>query len=599
MSESQTFGRYLLNDILPPGYKVTGPLTKKSFSSMMNRLSHEDPATYVQIIPHLKRMGDRLATTEGLSVGLDDIEPNYKERDHVLNPIIKEFNAAKTDDARRKIVEDAQPLMQDSAMKHPGTMTHQVQSGARGKPIQYSAIVSSPTYARDGHGKTEPWLIRHAYSEGLSPSESWIASSEAILNTIKSQTSVSEPGELAKILVSNMADILVTETDCGTTSGIMMDPKNPDVVDRFLAKDAAGFKAGSLITPAVQSRLAHSGQKISVRSPMLCEASDGVCQKCQGLNEKGAIHDIGTNVGVRAAQAMAEPLTQFALNAKHGVRTVAADRLQVHGIEGLRQVIESPQQFMNKATLASLSGRITAIEKAPQGGHFVNVGDVQHYVTPNLGIKVKVGDQVTPGDVLSEGIPKPDEVVKYKGLGQGRQYMVDSLKGLYKNQGRDMDQRHFELLAKGELNHVRIIDDPSNQFLNGDIVTYNKLRAAIGQHIKKVSLEDALGETLGKEYAGYYAGTRVTDAIKTSLKAAKIDEVLIAPRAPEIEFVMKPATRAPLLNPDWMARLAHRELKTTIQQAAHFGEISDIHGAHPVPAYVFGLEFGAGEKGKY
>jgi hypothetical protein len=40
-------------------------------------------------------------------------------------------------------------------------------------------------------------------------------------------------------------------------------------------------------------------------------------------------------------------------------------------------------------------------------------------------------------------------------------------------------------------------------------------------------------------------------------------------------------------------------LKTTLQQAAHFGEVTDIHGTHPVPAYVFGVEFGQGEKGRY
>jgi hypothetical protein len=92
---------------------------------------------------------------------------------------------------------------------------------------------------------------------------------------------------------------------------------------------------------------------------------------------------------------------------------------------------------------------------------------------------------------------------------------------------------------------------------------------------------------------------RVTPTVQKHLKKEKIREVMIAPRAPEVEFVMKPATRAPLLNPDWMARLAHRNLKSTIQQAAHFGDVSNIHGTSPVPAYVFGLEFGQGKKGRY
>jgi hypothetical protein len=112
-------------------------------------------------------------------------------------------------------------------------------------------------------------------------------------------------------------------------------------------------------------------------------------------------------------------------------------------------------------------------------------------------------------------------------------------------------------------------------------------------------LEEALGETLGQAYLHFYVGTRVTKQIQDYLKQKGIKEVLIAPRAPEVEFVMKPATRAPLLHPDWMARLAHRSLKSTIMQASHYGETSNIHGTNPIPAYVAGVEFGQGEKGRY
>ena len=597
--KTDTFGHMLVNDLLPEKHKITGPLSKKSFYKMLDTMSREDPEEYVRIVPQLKRLGDSLATTEGLSIGLDDIAPNYKDRNDTLAPFIKRFDAAKTDKARQDIAEEAQPHMQESAMRHPGSMTMQVRSGARGKPTQYSAIISSPTYARSGKGHVEPWLIRKSYSEGLTPADNWVAGSEAILNTISSSTSVSEPGELAKLLVSNMSDIVITEDDCGTTNGVFVDVLSPSAVDRYLAKDVGGFKHNTLITSLNQPRLAKVASRVLVRSPMTCEAGDGVCQKCQGLNEKGSVHDIGTNVGVRAAQAMAEPLTQFALNAKHGVRTVKDDRIKVKGIQGFRQIIESPQQFFNKATLAQINGTVEKISAAPQGGHYVMVAGQQHYVTPNLNVIVKVGAHVQAGDALSQGVPKPNEIVQLKGLGAGRQYMVDTLSGLYKDQGRELDQRHFELLAKGELNYVKVIKDPSRNFIPGDVVSYNVLRKELKKGTKVMPLDEADGETLGKAYFHFYTGTRVTPQIQAYLKQQKIKEVVIAPRAPEVEFVMKPATRAPLLHPDWMARLAHRNLKTTIMQATHFGESSDIHGTHPVPGYITGVEFGEGTKGKY
>ena len=596
---TDTFGKLLVNDLLPDEHKVTGPISKKSFYKMLDTMSRETPDAYVRIVPELKRLGDSLATTEGLSVGLDDITPDYKDRNETLAPFIARFDAAKTDKVRSQVAEEAHGKMQDVAMRHKGTMTMQVQSGARGNPTQYTSIVASPTSARDGKGNTEPWLIRRSHSEGLSSADNWVAGNEAILNTISTYTAVSEPGELAKILVSNMSDIVITEDDCGTTNGVFMAALSPSVLDRYLAKEVGGFKHNTLITSLNQPRLAKISSTILVRSPMTCEAGDGVCQKCQGLNEKGSTHDIGTNVGVRAAQAMAEPLTQFALGAKHGGRTIKDDRIKVKGVQGFRQIIESPQQFVNKATLAQLNGTVERITPAPQGGHYVVIGGQQHYVTPNLAVTVKVGTVVQAGDAVSQGIPKPDEVVRLKGLGTGRQYIVDTLAGLYKDQGRELDQRHFELLAKGELNYVRVLKDPSRNFVPGDVVSYNVLRRELKKGTKVMPVDDANGETLGKAYFHFYTGTRVTPQIQAYLKQQGVKEVIIAPRAPEVEFIMKAATRAPLLNPDWMARLSHRNLKNTIMQATHFGESSDIHGSHPVPAYITGVEFGQGTKGKY
>jgi DNA-directed RNA polymerase subunit beta' len=510
------------------------------------------------------------------------------------------FSNATTDTHRSQIAEQAQGKFIDLALQHPGTMTQQVKSGARGNPIQYAKIVASPANARDPYGKTVPWLIQKSYSEGLSAGDYWAAGNEAILDTIKSTVSVSEPGELSKILINNVSDLIITEPDCGTANGIMKSTGSTNIIDRHLSRDTGGFRAGTLVTSEVQNRLLQlKAPRIMVRSPMTCEAGDGVCQKCQGLDEKGHTHEMGTNVGIRAAQAISEPLVQFALNAKHGVRSAKAERVKLHGIAGFRQTVESPRQFLNKATLAEVDGTVDKIERAPQGGHFVHVGKAKHYVIPNLNVVVQKGTTVEHGDVLSEGIAKPDEVVKHKGLGTGRLYMVNTLKDIYRDQGYDLDQRHFELLAKGELNNVRILDDPSNNFIKGDIVNYNNFRKILGKDSREITTSSALGETLGKEYLHYSAGKRVTPSMVTALKKEKINNVYISPRAPEVEFVMKPATRAPLFNPDWMARLAHRNLKSTLQQAAHFGDISNLHGIHPVPAYAFGAEFGTGEKGRY
>lgn len=596
---SETLGRYLLNQHLPDKHKIRGSISKSELKERMNVLAREDPQTYVKTIMNLKHQGDELATTEGLSIGLDDITPQYAQRDKLLNPIRRRFRAATTDKKRREVVIAAQDILLKNVLKHPGSLTLQVKSGARGNPVQYANMVSGLGYARDPNGGTVPWLIDRSYSEGLKPSQYWATTNQSMMDVVKTYTAISEPGELSKKLIAGMADTIITEEDCGTSNGILLDPKSPDVIDRYLAKDTGTAKRNTLITPANQSKISRQGKKILVRSPMTCEAADGICQRCQGLDEKGNPHVLGINVGVRAAQAMSEPLTQFALNAKHGGRTLESDKYQVHGITGFRQIIETPKQFVNKAILASKAGTIAAVEAAPQGGNYLHIDKEKYYVAPGLGVKVRKGDKVEAGDVLSEGIPKPDEVVRYKGLGAGRLYMVNTLRDLYKGQGKDLDPRHFELLAKSGMNHVRILEDPSNKFIKGDVVGYNSLRAELGRNAKQLPLKEALGETLGREYLHYSVGMRVTPRVIRDLRAQGIREVRIAPRAPAVEFVMKSATNVPKMHPDWIARMAHQGLKPSVLRAAHTAEYSRIHGTHPVPAYAFGVEFGQGESGRY
>ena len=243
-----------------------------------------------------------------------------------------------------------------------------------------------------------------------------------------------------------MGDKLVTTPDCGTLNGVTMDAKDPHVIDRFLAKDHGAFKVGTLVAPQVAQKL---DEPILVRSPMTCEAPHGVCQKCQGLDATGKLQTLGVNVGMRAAQALAEPLTQFALNAKHGGRlATAADAKKLEGIKGVRQVLEVPQSFLHKATLADHDGEVSKIEDAPQGGRYVWVGDTRHYVPPSLAVIATPGQRVEAGDVLSDGVPRPDEVVQHKGLGVGRRYLVDTLHDIYKRAGADVDKRHLETLAR-------------------------------------------------------------------------------------------------------------------------------------------------------
>lgn len=597
----QTFGHLLVNDILPEGHRTAEPLGKSALTKKLTAIAKEDPKVYVGIVSKLKKLGDELSTLEGISVGLDDIAPAYETRDQIMQPAIAAVKQAKTPEEREKIILAVQDKVMDYTKTHPGTMTQMALSGARGNIPQLMKTVGSPVAAVDHKGAITPWLIGRSYSEGLRSSDYWVTGNEARINTIKSSTSVAEPGDLAKILVNNMYPYVITVDDCGTHNGITLSLSDGHILGRYLAKDVERHRRNELVTPAVVADLKKTHSAAFVRSPMTCEVHAGLCRKCQGLDEKGNPHAIGINAGVRAAQALSEPLTQFVLNAKHGVRVLKGSSKQLEGLSGVRQMIEVPQSFFGKATLASKSGVVTRITSAPHGGHYVYVEAKEHYVSPEMAVHVRVGQHVEAGDTLSDGVPKPDEVVAHKGLGAGRHYLVDSLHRLYKQQGVDVDRRHLEILAKADLNHVQITahSDAHPELLRGDVVSYEKYRASLAKNLVTVSLEKAQGHVLGKEVMHFTVGTPLTASIIATLKQHGVTHVDISETAPDVSFVMKPMTRNPLLSPDWMARMSHRYLKDSLLKGAHFGDATDFHSTHPVPAYAYGVEFGSGKDGRY
>lgn len=595
----QTLGQTLVNDLLPDDLRATGPLDKKELHKRLYEYAKRDPAKAAVAMDKLRQLGHEIATTEGASISLDDITPEYAARNDILKPLLKKFQKIDDPLERQKLLLEQQTKLQKASADFHGSQGELVRSGSRGAPSQLMRSYMAPVAARDSQGNVVPWLVHHSYSEGLRPSEAFATNIETRLNLIASNLAVTEPGDFSKILVNNMGDQLILSEDCGTHNGVPMSTDDPNIIDRYVARPTGGFGHNTLITPHTATKLRQAEKTVVVRSPMTCELNDGVCQHCYGQNERGKLHKLGTNIGIRSAQAITEPLTQFTLSAKHGVRTGSATKPGVTGLKGLRQFLEIPETFMNKAALSSADGKVSKIEKAPQGGHNIFVGTNSFYVPPHLQPSVHIGQAVRPGDALSNGVPMPNEVVQYKGLGAGRKYVVDKLYDIYQDQGADLDKRHFEVLARTHLNHVQIDNDPEKRFHPGEIVNYSTLQKSLSEDTKDVALKAATGQVLARGYLQHTAGTVVTPEIIHDLKQQGIKTVEVATKPPTMSFHMQPITSNPLLNPDWMARLGHRKLKASILEGAHFAQKADIHGTHPVPAFAYGKEFGTGPKGRY
>ncbi len=593
MAIKGTLGQALINSHLPEQFRTSGQRDKKSLKASVLDYARTDPAGYARSISRIKEIGDSVATFEGISVGLDDIAPDYAARDAVVRAIAPKLKAAKTSAEYNKHLLKTQDKFLGITKKHPGDMGLMARSGGRGSVAQLMKTTTGQALVGDFDGNPVPYFIQRSYAEGLSPAEAWVTGDESRSQVIKGNLGTADPGELGKLLATMMSGQVVSDADCGTKNGIMVQPDDPGVLGRY--------RAGTTkrIDPRERASMLRSKKSLMVRSPMTCESHSGVCQKCQGADTMGADYSIGDNVGIRAAQVLAEPLTQMTLSAKHGVSLVEDKDDDVPGgLAAVRQFLEIPSSFAGKAALAKKQGRVTAIQEASQGGWNVDVEGERHYISPKRKLAVKEGDKLDAGDVLTNGIPAPNEVVALKGLGAGRKYIVDSFRKTYQDQGHTVDPRHFELVAKAHLNAVEV-RSPFGDYLPGDVISYNEAKRAYKSGSSTVNLQAAQGKALAEDALHYTAGTRVTGQVASDLKGAGIKTVAINANPPQLTAVMKSASRVPLLNPNWMERLSHRYQKANLMQAAQHGEESDLHGHNPYTAIVFGKGLGRKPDGSY
>lgn len=553
------------NDVLHnPEFQIT----KKTLNELVTDLAKNHSGEFAKTIDALKDLGNEHAYKSGFSVGLKDLKP-MEGRDEILNRAHKLADTAKKtskpgDEQDAKLVEIYSKATEelDAAMKHQyknsgNRLATMVYSGARGKPEQLRQMVAAPMLMQDATNRTIPTPVTRSYSEGLDIGDYWTAQHGARKGTLQRAQGTSEPGAMSKEILNTTMNYLVTSQDCDSHNGVLMDLSHEDIHDRFLAKpyklkDGKTIKSGTLLTPEIWSRLKNSKHdKVVVRSPLKCQHGDGICAKCFGLNESGHLHDIGTNIGILAGQAMGEPAVQMAMDAFHsgGVAGGGRGAMSVGRFEKLKNLLSMPELLRNEATLSRAAGEVSAIHKNEAvGGHDVFIGKERHYVPQKNPLLVQVGGQVKKGDALSEGPINPHHLLHITDMANVQNHLTNELyHGLYKKEG--VRRRNIEMVVRALTNLTKIRDPGHTDFTPGDVVS-----ASV---VEQKNRELHPGETP-------------------------------ATHAP----ILKPIDQLPLTGENWMARLNFQSLSSTIRQAVSRGWKSDLHGSHPIPGVAYGAEFG-------
>ena len=84
-----------------------------------------------------------------------------------------------------------------------------------------------------------------------------------------------------------------------------------------------------------------------------------------------------------------------------------------------------PEEFVGGAIISDYDGVVGKPTPAPQGGFYLPIGDKRMHILADQTIKVQPGQEVTKGDILTDGMVNISKVTKYKGIGAGRKAFSD------------------------------------------------------------------------------------------------------------------------------------------------------------------------------
>jgi DNA-directed RNA polymerase subunit beta' len=469
-----TPGRMLLGETLPKSHKVPFEtvnrlLTKKEIGDVIDIVyRHTGQKETVLFADAIMALGFRHAFKAGISFGKDDMiipgekialvdetrelvkdyEQQYQDGlitqqekynkvidawsrcgDQVAAAMMKEIQAVKkTADGREA------PINAIYMMAH---------SGARGSPAQIKQLAGMRGLMAKPSGEIIETPIISNFKEGLTVLEYFNSTHGARKGLADTALKTANSGYLTRRLVDVSQDCVVIEDDCGTERALDMKAivqggstiasLGERILGRTTAEDIVDSKnnevliaEGTLLDePMIAAIEAIGVQSVKIRSPLVCESTQGVCGKCYGRDlARGTPVNIGEAVGVIAAQSIGEPGTQLTMRTFHiGGAAQLNEQSNLEAVSDgtveyrdLRIIIDQRKRRVVLARSGELAiidseGRERAVHRLPYGA----------YVLVEDGAKITKGDRLAEWDPFTMPvITENPGIVKYQDLIDGK-----------------------------------------------------------------------------------------------------------------------------------------------------------------------------------
>jgi DNA-directed RNA polymerase subunit beta' len=412
-----TVGRCIFNDVLPRempfyNYALTSKGASRVIADTYAQLGR--PAT-IDLLDNMKALGFKRSTLAGLSFGITDIraaeskERILEEGQKKADRIEKSFRQGAITDqeryaqlidlwghARKQVTEDlmqgiqadfrdgdGRPVSKEEAAKQKylrylNPIALMAVSGARGNVDQIRQLGGMRGLMAKPSGEIIETPIKSNFREGLSVLEYFSSTHGARKGLADTALKTADSGYLTRKLADVAQNVIVSQYDCGTVSGVtkttiykgeQVEVELKDMIIGRAARDTIRnpitdetiVEENQVITNEIADKLKELKlESIRVRSPLTCESARGVCALCYGVDmSTNRIVEEGLAVGIIAAQSIGEPGTQLTMRTFH-TGGVAASSL-----------IENDIKSVNGGTVEHRDISAVEVKDAEGGKHLV------------------------------------------------------------------------------------------------------------------------------------------------------------------------------------------------------------------------------------
>ncbi len=468
-----TAGRMLIGECLPKNHKVPFDivnrlLTKKDIADVIDEVyRHTGQKDTVLFADAIMALGFRHAFKAGISFGKDDMiipeekiemvettkaqvadyEQQYQDglitQQEKYNKVIDAWSRCgdQVADAMMEKIK-ARPIDKQGLQSEINSIYMMSHSGARGSPAQMKQLAGMRGLMAKPSGEIIENPIISNFKEGLNVLEYFNSTHGARKGLADTALKTANSGYLTRRLVDVSQDCVIIEEDCKTQNalemraivqgGSVIASLGERILGRTVAEDIVNVATDAVIVPAgtlidepmVKEIEDAEVQVAKIRSPLVCEAQQGVCATCYGRDlARGTPVNIGEAVGVIAAQSIGEPGTQLTMRTFH-----IGGAAQLNETSHLEAVSDGKVVYRDMPTITDKKGRILSLarngelavidaEGREREIHKVPYGTVLMHKD---GAKVKEGDRLAEWDPFSLPIiTETSGVAKYQDLIDG------------------------------------------------------------------------------------------------------------------------------------------------------------------------------------